>query len=80
MRKVRLELLFNKEGKPGVNYLLDFSDVAGEAWYTEAVRRAASQGIVGGYGDGRIGPQGQATRAQVAQMLKNLIENREETT
>lgn len=38
-----------------MNYLLDLSDVAGEAWYTEAVRRAASQGIVGGYGDGRIG-------------------------
>ena len=136
------QILFNKEGRPGVNYLLTFSDVASEAWYTEAIRWAASQGIVGGYGngtfgpndpitreqlavmlwryssspaatnkelhfndtdeisgfaldalrwavengilngygDGRLGPQGQATRAQVAQMLKNFIENQEETT
>ncbi|MEY8233338.1 S-layer homology domain-containing protein [Oscillospiraceae bacterium 50-16] len=136
------QILFNKEGRPGVNYLMDFSDVAGEAWYTEAIRWATSQGIVGGYGngmfgpndpitreqlavmlwrysgspaatnkelhfadadeispfaleamrwavengilngygDGRLGPQGQATRAQVAQMLKNFIENQEENT
>ena len=136
------QILFNKEGRPVVNYLLDFSDVAGEAWYTEAIRWATSQGIVGGYGngtfgpnapitreqlavmlwqysgspaatnkelhfndeseisgfsleamrwavenrilngdgDGRLGPQGQATRAQVAQMLKNFIENQETNT
>ena len=136
------QILFNKEGRPGVNYLLTFSDVASEAWYTEAIRWAASQGIVGGYGDGTFGPndpitreqlavmlwrysgspaatgkelhfndtdeisgfalealrwavengilngygdgrlgsQGQATRAQVAQMLKNFIENQEETS
>ena len=134
------QILFNKEGRPVVNYLLDFSDEAGEAWYTEAIRWATSQGIVGGYGngkfgpndpitreqlavmlwrysgspaatnkelhfndeseisgfalealrwavesgilngygDGRLGPQGQATRAQVAQMLKNFIENRDD--
>ena len=134
------QILFNREGRPGSDYLLDFSDVAGGAWYAEAVRWAAGQGIVGGYGngtfrpndpitreqlavmlwrysgspaaaskelhfsdeaeivgyaqeamrwavengilngygDGRLGPKGQATRAQVAQMLKNFIENQEE--
>ncbi len=74
------QILFNKEGKPVVNYLLDFSDVANEAWYTEAIRWAVESGILNGYGDGRLGPQGQATRAQVAQMLKNFIENQEENT
>lgn len=136
------QILFNKEGRPVVNYLLQYSDVADGAWYTEAIRWATSQGIVGGYGngkfgpndpitreqlavmlwryagspaatnkelhfndadevgswaldairwavengilngfgDGRLGPQGQATRAQVAQMLKNFIENQEENT
>lgn len=63
------QILFNKEGRPGVNYLMDFSDVAGEAWYTEAVRWAASQGIVGGYGDGRFGPNDPITREQLAVML-----------
>ena len=136
------QILFNKEGRPGADSLPDFSDVAGEAWYAEAVRWAAGRGIVGGYGngtfgpnnpitreqlavmlwrysgspaatgkelyfsdegeiggyaldairwavengvlngygDGRLGPKGQATRAQVAQMLKNFIENQEEST
>ena len=63
------QILFNKEGKPGVNYLLDFSDVADEAWYTEAVRWAASQGIVGGYGNGTFGPNDPITREQLAVML-----------
>ena len=63
------QILFNKEGRPGVNYLLDFSDVAGEAWYTKAVRWAASQGIVSGYGDGTFGPNDPITREQLAVML-----------
>ena len=136
------QILFNKEGRPVVNYLLQYGDVAEGAWYTEAIRWATSRGIVGGYGngtfgpndnitreqlavmlwryagspaatdkelhftdadkasgyalealrwavengilngygDGRLGPQGQATRAQVAQMLKNFIEHLEEAT
>lgn len=109
-------------------------------WYTETVRWIASQGTVGGYGNGTfwpndpitreqlaimlwrysgspvstnkelhfndtdessgfalespalgcgerypkrrrtVSPQGQATRAQVAQMLKNFIENEEDDT
>ncbi len=63
------QILFNKEGRPGVNYLLDFSDVADEAWYTEAIRWAASQGIVGGYGNGTFGPDDPITREQLAVML-----------
>ena len=63
------QILFNKEGRPGVNYLLTFPDVAGEAWYTEAIRWAASQGIVGGYGDGTFGPNDPITREQLAVML-----------
>lgn len=63
------QILFNKEGRPGVNYLLTFPDVASEAWYTEAIRWAASQGIVGSYGDGTFGPNDPITREQLAVML-----------
>ena len=35
------QILFNKEGRPVVNYLLQYGDVATGAWYTEAVRWAA---------------------------------------
>lgn len=63
------QILFNKEGGPVVNFLMNFSDVSGEAWYTEAIRWAASQGIVGGYGDGTFGPNAPITREQLAVML-----------
>ena len=63
------QILFNKEGRPVVNYQMDFADIAGEAWYAEAVRWAASQGIVGGYGDGRFGPEDPITREQLAVMF-----------
>lgn len=63
------QILFNREDRPVVNYLLDFSDVAGEAWYIEAIRWATCQGIVAGYGDGLFGPNDPITREQLAVML-----------
>ena len=48
---------------------MDFSDVADEAWHAEAIRWAASQGIVGGYGNGTFGPDDPITREQLAVML-----------
>ena len=44
-------------------------DVAEGAWYTEAIRWATSQGIVGGYGNGMFGPNDNITREQLAVML-----------
>ncbi len=63
------QILFNKEGRPVVNYLLQYNDVAAGAWYTEAIRWATSQGVVGGYGNGRFGPNDNITREQLAVML-----------
>ncbi len=63
------QILFNKEGRPVVNYLLQYSDVANGAWYTEAIRWATSQGVVGGYGNGNFGPNDNITREQLAVML-----------
>ena len=44
-------------------------------WALPAMRWAVGSGIMGGYGDGILGPQGTATRAQVAAMLRRFIEN-----
>ena len=63
------QILFNKEGRPVVNYLLQYGDVATGAWYTEAVRWATSQGVVSGYGNGMFGPNDNITREQLAVML-----------
>lgn len=62
------QILFNKEDRPVVNYLMTFSDVDGGAWYGEAVRWAASQGIVDGYG-GMFRPNDPITREELAVML-----------
>ena len=63
------QILFNKEGRPGVNYLMQYGDVADGAWYAEAIRWATSEGIVGGYGNGMFGPNDNITREQLAVML-----------
>ena len=63
------QILFNKEGRPVVIYLLQYGDVATGAWYTEAIRWATSRGIVGGYGNGMFGPNDNITREQLAVML-----------
>ena len=38
--------------------------------FCEALRWGVENDILNGYGDGRLGPRGQATRAQTAQMLR----------
>ena len=48
---------------------MSFPDVAEGAWYTEAVRLAASQGIVSGYSSGAFGPDDSVTREQLAAIL-----------
>ncbi len=61
------------------NKELHFSD-AGEAgsFASEALQWAVENGIITGYGDGRINPKGLATRAQVAQMLMRYLKGMEE--
>jgi len=43
--------------------------VDSSTWYTEAVRWAASEGIITGYGNGNFGPNDSITREQMATML-----------
>jgi len=53
---------------------LHFAD-AGEAgdFALDSLRWAVENGILNGYGDGRLGPKGQATRAQAAAMLMRYL-------
>lgn len=61
--------LFALSGGTPVNYILPFADVAQEAAYAEAVRWAASQKIVNGFGDGTFRPDANVTRQDLAVML-----------
>ncbi len=62
-------ILWRMAGSPQVNYLMDFDDVSQDAYYTEAVRWAASEGIAGGYGNGLFGSDDPITREQMAAIL-----------
>ena len=64
-----MTILYRLEGEPVVDYAMDFTDVAGDAYYAEAVRWAASEGIVGGYGGGLFGADDAVTREQLAVIL-----------
>ncbi|MDR2771267.1 MAG: S-layer homology domain-containing protein [Clostridiales Family XIII bacterium] len=54
--------------------LAAFTDAEGiSGWASEALAWAVGAGVVSGMGDGSVAPQGMATRAQVAQMLRNFM-------
>ena len=63
------QIIYNMEGQPATSDSSVFTDVADGAWYADAVTWAASQGIVGGYGNGLFGPEDNITREQLAAIL-----------
>lgn len=68
-RAMIVTILWRLAGSPVVDYAMDYTDVDPGAWYGEAVRWATSEGVVGGYGGGRFGPNDPITREQFAAML-----------
>ena len=67
-RSMIATILWRMAGSPAVNYAMNYTDVAQGQWYTEAIRWAASEGIVSGYGDS-FGTDDPITREQLATML-----------
>ena len=61
--------LWRAAGSPVVNYAMELSDVAEDVYYAEAVRWAASCGIVTGLTETTFGTNGVCTRAQAAAMI-----------
>lgn len=50
-----------------------YPDVARGSWYYDAVLWAQSHGVMGGYADGRFGPDDPLTREQAASVLYNYL-------
>ena len=46
-----------------------FEDVSAQAWYADAVAWASANQVVGGYGNGKFGPEDSITREQMAAIL-----------
>ena len=61
--------LWRAAGSPVVNYRMQFTDVDESAYYAEAVRWAASTGIVTGLTEMTFGTNDVCTRAQAATMI-----------
>lgn len=61
--------LWRAAGSPVVNYAMNMTDVAEDAYYGEAVRWALSEGITTGIGDITFGPDAACTRAQAVAFL-----------
>ena len=61
--------LWRAAGSPVVNYRMPFTDVDESAYYAEAVRWAASTGIVTGLTEMTFGTNDVCTRAQAATMI-----------
>ena len=61
--------LWRAAGKPVVNSAMNFSDVTEGAYYAEAVRWAASLGIVTGFSKNTFGAANAVTREQAVTML-----------
>ena len=68
-RAMVAQVLWKLAGSPVVNYALPFTDMGSGAWYTEAVRWAASARLVQGYEDGTFRPENPVTRQELATML-----------
>ena len=62
-------VLWRAEGKPQVTYTMPFDDVDIDGYYAEAVRWAASAGIVKGYSETVFAPDDNITREQIAAIM-----------
>lgn len=68
-RAMIVTILWRQAGRPSVGSTTNFRDVDPSQWYGSAVRWAAANRIVTGYGDGTFGPDDTITREQMAAIL-----------
>lgn len=52
----------------------DFKDVPATAWYYQAIRDAKNKEIISGYSDSTFHPDEPISRAEAAQIMKNILE------
>jgi len=78
-RAMVVQVLYNKEGQPTVSGAHGFPDVKSGDWFNNAVTWGSQKGVVGGYGDGRFGPDDDVTIEQIAVILWNYSGNPEGT-
>ena len=68
-RAMLVSVFYRMRGESAVSGGTVFTDVPADAWFTNAVAWAVSEGIVSGYGNGLFGPDDNITREQIAVIL-----------
>ena len=68
-RAMLAAVLYRMSGSPAAEGESPFSDVKTGDWCGPAVVWASGKGYMGGYGDGRVGPNAPVTREQLAAVL-----------
>lgn len=74
-RAMVVQVLYNKEGQPAISGKHDFTDVPADQWFNNAVTWGTQKGVMGGYGDGKFGPDDSVTVEQIAVILWNYSGN-----
>ena len=72
-RAMLVTILWREAGSPVVDYEMAFEDVEANTWYTEAIRWAASKGIVDGMSDTEFAPDAKITREQVKKIAEQKM-------
>lgn len=72
-RAMLVAVLHRIENEPVVNYAMNFEDVPADEYYTEAVRWAASNGIVSGMSETEFAPSANIKREQLAAIIYRYL-------
>ena len=78
-REQFITVLYNLEGTPKITFKKYFNDVTDEkSWYAKAVTWAAKNKITSGVGDNKFGTGMEITREQLATLLYNYAQKKDE--
>ena len=69
-----VKVIWKIAGSPVVDFAMDFTDVAEDTDYAEAVRWAEAEKIVSGVAEGTFAPDETVTREQVAAMIYRYVQ------
>lgn len=79
-RGMFVTVLSHIDGATVNNNAAPFDDVPAGKWYSGAVKWAVDSGIIGGYGDGKFGPNDPITREQMCSIIERFISYYEKKT
>jgi len=73
-RAMIVTVLWRLEGSPEIDGEIQFTDVEDGQWYADAIKWAAANAIVNGYGNDKFGPEKDITREQVMAILNRYAD------